>query len=133
MDNISISELKRLEYFQYAEEELVSFKPICFSLNDVLLIMKCIKANKTAFLKDEFLCKSYEKLIYQEKYLLNKIKSTEDIVYYLVYQIEFNPKKKELLQPKEPRQTFNVSEETDVNLAQDKSFVSTNILTLVDK
>ncbi len=54
-------ELSVYDYFKDNNNELITIQPICFSIQDVLMIAKVVKNNTEYFKKDVLIVKSAEK------------------------------------------------------------------------
>lgn len=110
----SLSNFSKYNYFQENVEELVNIQCICFSIQDILLIVKYLKPKLNLFKNNpqfqfsnsNLLIKSIEKISNQENYLNQVIKLNPKRNFFLIFNIENNPNKMDLLYPKIFRFTF---------------------------
>jgi hypothetical protein len=111
-NNCSLSNFSKYNYFKENKEELVNIQCICFSIQDILLIVKYLKPkltlfkNNSQFSNSNLLIKSIEKISNQENYLNQVIKLNPKRNFFLIFNIENNPDKVDLLYPKIFRFTF---------------------------
>lgn len=107
---------------------MVNVQSILFSVQDVLLIVKHCKNKTHLFIKDrdstknnKLFEKTIEKISNQENYLNQLIKLSPQRNFFLIFNVDFNPKKMKLLYPQVFRFTFtNEIESTDVVLKRIK-------------
>lgn len=105
----------KYNYFKENDEELVNIQCICFSIQDVLLMVKHLKPKlhlfKNTNTNHNLFIKSVEKISNQEIYLNQVLKLNTLRNFFLVFNVENNPEKMEFLFPKVFR--FTLSSETD--------------------
>ena len=84
------------DYFSQNPDELINIKCMCFSLEDILFILKILKQNKNKFShleKFNFFCKTIEKIsVFEPKLYLASQKNPEVKPFFLL----FNTKEKEI-------------------------------------
>ncbi len=136
-DNLSkSSEIKnpqvfsKYNYFKENEEELVNIQCICFSINDILLIIKCLKPHLQTIKNSSnmspsslnLLIKSVEKIAGHEVFLTSLLpnKYEPKRKFMLIFNVESNPDKMDLLYPKIFRFTFTNEIESEVILKRIK-------------
>lgn len=79
---------------------------MCFCSSDVVFLYKILKQNLDQFSEDHLIPKIVEKLSNQENFLNQLIKS-DTRQFFLIFQRDDNPEKKNILKPEEDRFTFN--------------------------
>lgn len=101
-------------YFKENNEELINISNICFSAQDVLLIVQFIKPKLNLFKDDTLFCKSVEKVSNQEQFLNKLIKKEPNKKYFfLIFNTEYNPERLQLLKPVNFKYTFTEDMETN--------------------
>ncbi len=120
----------KYNYFKENEEELVNIQCICFSINDILLIIKYLKPHlqtiKTSSNMNpssvNLLVKSVEKISGHEVFLTSLLpnKMEPKRKFMLIFNVENNPEKMDLLYPKIFRFTFTNEIESEVILKRIK-------------
>jgi hypothetical protein len=94
------------DYFKENKEELMHIKSICFSVEDVLLIIKTLKPISETFRSDNLFYKSIEKISNQENYLTALTKIDSSRRFFNIFNITNNPEMVDLLYPKVFKFTF---------------------------
>jgi len=115
--NKKIDDFTEYNYFQENKDELINIQPVCFSVQDVLMISKIVKSKSELFKKELVLTKSAEKICNQEQFLTQTFvrNYNESKKFFLIYNIIMNPEKKNILTSQEVRLTFsNDIEDTEI-------------------
>ena len=115
----------KYNYFKENPEELVNVQCICFSVQDILVMVKYLKPKLNQFKSipgSNLFVKSVEKIIGQEAHLNHVVKNTAAMRnFFLVFKIESNPDKEQILAPKIFRFTFtNEIENSEIILKRIK-------------
>ena len=115
------------DYFKNLKDELVHTNAICFSANDVLLIIEAIKRNLIAFTSNPVfspLVKSYKKLTFQSDYLRSLTRNDDKLNvrrYFIIYRHDYNPNFNYLLIPK--KSVFTCSDFNELNSEENQCFI----------
>lgn len=120
-----------LDYFKLLPEQLLFFKSICFSIDDILTFIGVYKSNKDIFKSNEKLMplyKSYQKLEFQEDFLRNQSKKFMNqniICHFLIFKHDNNPNFNHILTKKV--EIFKCSDELNISSIQNKAFLLNQI------
>ena len=130
----------KYNYFKENQEELVNIQSVCFSIEDILQILRFVKpklnifknmattlATNTPTTSPTFFVRTIEKIAYQEPYLnevLSKSKAKNTRYFFLIFNIDNNPEKINILNPKTFYFTFtNEIESNEMILRRVKSCI----------
>jgi len=119
-NNLQPQTYTKYNYFKENEEELANIQCVCFSVQDILLLLKYIKPKLNMFKNiksstsvitssSNFFVKTIEKISNQENYMNQLIKASNannTRYFFLIFNVENNPEKMSLLYPKTFRFTF---------------------------
>jgi len=130
----------KYNYFKENQEELVNIQSVCFSIEDILQILRFVKpklnifknmattlATNTPTTSPTFFVRTIEKIAYQEPYfneVLSKSKAKNTRYFFLIFNIDNNPEKINILNPKTFYFTFtNEIESNEMILRRVKSCI----------
>lgn len=119
---IHYNEIEKYNYFDENKEELLNIQCVCFSIQDILLLIKYIKPEvDKAFKpregdplqnsKDSLFLKTIKKIIINEEYLHQQVKRNKKRLFFISHNTEENPYKKDILGSNEEKLTFFTDKE----------------------
>jgi hypothetical protein len=110
-----------IDYFSSHRDELIHFQSICFSLGDVLTIVKRLKPYSEKFKDDKIYFKSIEKINNQKNILNDHTHSEGNRNFFLIFNTINNHEMEIFLYPQAFKFTFNDGiESNDFRLKQIK-------------
>lgn len=119
---IKYNEIEKYNYFDENNEELLNIQCVCFSIQDILLLIKYIKPeinnafkpredNPDQTQKDTIFLKTIKRLITQEAYLKEQVNNNKRRLFFISQNTEENPYKTNILGSNEEKLTFFTDKE----------------------